>query len=531
MVRATGSAVMALLGAAEERPEGLALATLERSITWGELASAAGRLAQYLRSGGVETGQPVALWLRNGVDWVVGFWGVVCAGCVPVPLSTRSPPSEIRRLLGHSGARALLTDSGDPLIDLAAVLAVVGDLDDLSLVVAGRGTEAPEGARSWDEALGGAGDGMAATEALAPDEETERVGVIQYTSGTTGQPKGALLPERGLLQAASCHAEAWRLKPGEALFVPNPFFHVLGLVYGVVMPAVARLVTLTLPAFDVEQALVLMTRYRAVALTGAPTHFQMLADESISTDRAALGDVDLSTLRVGLTGGARIAVEWAKRVQDRLGLETLINGYGMSEVGSVAQTAWGDAPDAIASSVGLPMPWLEVRVVASGSGAPLAPGEPGELQIRGPSVMMGYLGEPELTAARLDDDGWLRTGDLVRRHEDGRLDLVGRLDEQFTVGGFNVHPGDVAKALEEHPAVEEAHVVGAPDERLGAVSVAFVRSAREAPPVDVLLEHCRRLLRRESLPRRIVFVEELPRNAAGKVDARRLLASLETAES
>lgn len=450
-------------------------------LTYAELAATARRLAAGLLAGGIEPGDRVALRMPNGRDWIVAYWAVALIGAVVVPLSPGLPISEVRRLLEHSLASELLTaDSCKPFLDK------------------GRRTD-PARIREI-------------CRRIAPDD----VHLIQYTSGTTGLPKGAMLTHRGLLQAARGHAEAWRLRPGDAVLVPQPMSHIMGLMYGCLMPAVARATVLTLAAFDAERTLGLLERHRAVAMTGTPSHFKMLVDHP------DLGRYDLSDLRFALSGGAAITPEEVGRVTQRLGLEALLSGLGMSEVGSVAQTSLSDSPRIHATSVGRPMSWLEVKIVDPETLAERVGGETGELWIRGPAVMKGYFRDPRESARTLTHDGWLRTGDLLRQDGSGRLFFIARLKEMFTVGGFNVYPAEVERVLAEHPMVSEAQVVAVPDERLGSVPFAYVCGMKTRTPTSELIDFCGERLARYKVPRFFHTMESFPRNSTGKVEKRKL---------
>ncbi len=484
-----GSVPGLLLQAATESPDAQALATADRSVTYSELYAEACELAGSLRAAGAPAGETVAIWLPNGIDWLVSYWGATLNGNVVVPLSTRATQVEIETTLAHAGVAAVLSKDG---------------LRGLNPSRAGH---------------------RLASDSLGDQGSADAVHIILFTSGSTGDPKGAMLTHRGLVTAARHHAQAWNLKPGDRVFVPNPFCHILGLMYGVLMPAVARAAALTMAKFDLAEALDLLVRGGAVAMTGAPTHFQMLAE------RLERETVALPQLRLGLTGGAAIAPEWVDRVRTALGLEALINGYGMSEVGSIAQTRIDDRPDQVATSVGFLAPGLEARIVAPETGNDLADGEVGELWVRGPSVMKGYFRNQTLTKRTLLDDGWMRTGDLMRRDADGRLSFVSRLGEMFTVGGFNVYPAEVERALASHPEITQAAVVPLADERLGSVPVAFVQSQRDLLTETEVLEHCARNLRNTMVPRRVFFVQSLPLNRAGKVDKRELARRIETPDA
>lgn len=325
-----------------------------------------------------------------------------------------------------------------------------------------------------------------------------------------------MLTHRGLLQAARGHADAWRLRPGDAVLVPHPMSHIMGLMYGCLVPAVARATLLTLATFDAERALGLLERHRAVAMTGTPSHFKMLIDHP------ELGRYDLKDLRFALSGGAASTPQEVLRVMDRLGLRALLSGLGMSEVGSIAQTSLSDSPDIHATSVGRPMSWLEVKIVDPETLAERVVGETGELWIRGPAVMKGYFRDPQESARALTRDRWFRTGDLLRQDGSGRLFFTGRLKDMFTVGGFNVYPAEVERVLAEHPMVLEAQVVAVPDERLGSVPFACVCGNKTRTPTSELIAFCGQRLPRYKVPRFIHNMESFPRNSTGKVEKHKL---------
>lgn len=482
----SGSVAELLSHAAAEHPDVVALKTPDQSITYRELFEAADDRAARVRAAGADRGSVVATLLPNGVEWLVSYWGATVNGNVVVPLSTRATPAEVERLISHAGASVLISEQELRCLEPA--------------------------------------------DSVVPPARGERVAdathLIQFTSGSTGEPKGAMLTHRGLISAARQHAEDWKLMPGDVVFVPNPFSHILGLMYGVLTPTVAQATVLTMPRFDLAEAVELLVKSDAVALTGAPTHLQML------TEWVERQGLQLPRLRLGFTGGAPIASEWVDRVRRVLGLEALINGYGMSEVGSIAQTAIDDSPEQVARSVGFLAPGLEARIVDPETGNDLPSREVGELWLRGPSVMLGYLGNTALTEEVLVEGGWLRTGDMMQRDSDGRLSFVTRLGDMFTVGGFNVYPAQVERTLTRHPEIDSAVVVPVADQRLGSVPVAFVvrsggRPGRARLDEESILAHCKADLRNYMVPRYVFLLETLPLNRAGKVDRPKLAQQAE----
>ncbi len=514
-----------LLADEAQAPSATVLITDTEHVTYAELAAAAREFAGALLALGVQRGDRVAIWLPNGVDWLVVHWGTALAGAILVPLSTRNRPAEVEYILRQSGAAALVLQDRFLQTDyLAAVPTFLASgLPELRTVIVretapGAG-QLPSPTITWEEAIRrGAqvpADAIRAkTASVIPDD----VHVLQYTSGTTGYPKGAMLTHEGLIYSAGHHAATWGLQPGDRLLVPNPMSHILGLVFAILMPAISRVTAITVATFDPERVLQLVQRERPVVLLGTPTHFQMLAEHP------QLAAYDISSLRLGMAGGAASTAETVRRITQRLGLTALVNGLGMSEAGSVAHTAPEDPTELHATTCGRPMPWLQTRIVEPVTGVDQVDGQPGELWIRGPGVMKGYFRDPEATARALTSDGWLRTGDLLVRDDEGCLRFAGRLKEMFTVGGFNVYPAEVERALSQHPAVAECQVLGVPDARLGAAPFAFVRLRPEteapAPTGDELRAFCAERLANYKVPRHIHAIESFPLTGTGKRELR-----------
>lgn len=338
---------------------------------------------------------------------------------------------------------------------------------------------------------------------LAGDIADSGARVVQYTAGTTGRPKGAVLSEDGLLTVARGHARSWGLQPGDAIFIPNPMSHVMGLVLGCLMPAVSHATVVTMERFDPGAALALIERHRPVAMAGTPTHFLMLAEH------ADLAKRDISSLRFGLAGGASTTPDSVLKIMERLELEALLNGYGMSEAcGSISRTEIGDPAEAHALTAGRPMPWLETRL------------RNGELQIRGRPVCRRYLGH--VTDA-VDADGWFATGDLFDLDAAGRLVFKGRVNDVVNVGGFKVYPAEVERVLAEQSSVLQAQVIGVGDPIHGELPVAFVRLKPDAVlDAGALAGFCAERLSGYKVPRRFIAVDEFPMNGAGKVEKYRL---------
>ena len=308
------------------------------------------------------------------------------------------------------------------------------------------------------------------------------------------------------------------LEAGDRYLMVNPYFHMFGLKAGILASVAAAATMLPEPVFDAGRALERIEADRITVFPGAPTLYQSILDHP---DRSAH---DLSSLRVAVTGAADIPVALIGRIHDELPFSVIITGYGLTEGGTASATSVGDDAEIIATTVGRPRPGFELRIV-DGEGREVPVGEPGEVLLRGGSVMSHYLDDPTATAEALAPDGWLSTGDLGTVDEEGRLRIVGRSKDMFIVGGFNAYPAEIENALLRHPEISQAAVIGVPDERLGEVGMAFVvvepGSSVTGPE---LVTWSREQMANYKAPRTVELVAELPFNATGKVEKETLRA-------
>jgi long-chain acyl-CoA synthetase len=462
--------------------------------------SAPNRLAASLTAIGIKPGDPIALQLPNIPQFLISYFGILKAGAVVVPLNVMLRAPEVAFHLGDSGARVLITWAG-------------------VLAEAAKGAEAAGLEAIY--AVGHVGDsgGTVPFERLlnvsvphyemAARQPTDTA-VIVYTSGTTGQPKGAELTHIQLYMNADIPGRLFDVQPDDIVITVLPLFHVFGL--SSILDVCVRFgCTMSLlPRFTPAAVLAAVQRDRATIFEGVPT---MFADLLSCPD---LDRYDLSSLRVAISGGASIPAPVLDAFEQRLGL-VILEGYGMTETASTA-TFNPSAAERRAYSVGKPI-WGTQTQVWDGEGRPLPPGPEhvGEIVTRGLHVMKGYLNQPEATAAAFTG-GWLHTGDLGYFDQDGFLFIVSRKKELIIRGGYNVYPSEIENVLHAHPAVAEAAVVGVPDERLGeeVMAVVILRPAMD------LLEHelrswCRERLAAYKCPRVFQFRTELPKNALGKV--------------
>jgi len=512
--------------AADRFGDGVALRDGERSCTYAELASAAGEFAAALVSSGVAAGDRVAIWCANGAEWVVAALGIFAAGSVLVPVNTRFKGAEAAELLTRSGARVLVTMTDFLGTDYVAMLEGTGrTFPSLETVVVARG--APSGrAVGWDTFAARA---TAASRAevdrrgptLGPDDPSD----ILFTSGTTGVPKGVVMTHGRTMHVATDWVEMSGLRAGDQYLMVNPYFHMFGLKAGILACVASGATMLPEPVFDVDRVLSRVEAEQVTVLPGPPTLYQSILDHPARSRH------DLSSLRVAVTGAADIPVQLIRRVQDELPFEKVITVYGLTEAGTACATSDDDDAEAIATTVGHPRPGFEVRIADEGD-REVAAGSAGEVLLRGPSVMAGYLDDAEETAKVLFPDGWLRTGDLGSLDDKGRLRIVGRVKDMFIVGGFNAYPAEIENALLRHPAIRQAAVIGVPDARLGEVGMAFVVIGPDPVSGEEIIEWSRSEMANFKVPRVVEIVGELPVNATGKVmkDALREAASGRPAE-
>ena len=476
----------------------------ETRMTLAGLRDAAARAARGLIALGVRPGDRVAVWGVNDPDWAVHAFAVWDAGAVLVPLSPRFKGIEAAALIGRTGARVLLTGAGP---DGARLAELLPPLPGVRQVV----TAGPPGHTAGLGVLGAeVPEGVAQERALSvrPADVCE----IMSTSGTTGTPKGVMLDHAQILRGYWDWAEIVTLDEHDRYPVIAPFSHGFGLNAGLVACVLRRAAMMPIRAFRPEALMSLISSGGASVLAGPPTLFARLLDE---LDRGAW---DVSSLRVAICGAAAVPAPLITRLVERVGLERVINAYGLMEGTVVSMTRAGDPIEVIASTTGRPVPGIEVRIVDE-TGEDVAPGERGEILQRGYGVMRGYWAEPELTAEVVDEEGWLRTGDIGVLDAAGNLAIVDRKKDLYIVNGFNVSPAEVEALLLREGSLAQAAVVGVPDPVSGEAGLAYV-VPRPGVTADAgaLRSWARANMSDYKVPKRIVVVDALPVNANGKVD-------------
>lgn len=498
----------------------------ELRVSYEELAAQARRTARAFLACGVRPGDRVAIWLPNRAEFVLALLGAQVMGASVVPLNTRYRGTEARVVLSGSRASVLVVCDGFLGVDYSTMLSEsagpdasngpgpLRGLENLHTVIdvgSGSGTGSTT-TMSWRDFLAGAE--RVSTEQLAEAETSvgpETVCDVLFTSGTTGIPKGVMSAHRQTVGVAQMWARGASLTESDRYAVVNPFFHGFGYKAGIIAALCAGTTIYPVLTFDPVGLMELIERERITVLPGAPTIFLTLINHP------RLRDFDLSSLRFAIAGSATVPETLFEEMLDILGFETVAQAYGLTECMVATQSRPGEDPRHVAETTGPACPGIEIRIIGS-TGEDLPEGSDGEIWLRGENVMLGYFEDEEATAAAIDHDGWLHTGDVGRLDEHGCLKITDRIKDMFIVGGFNVYPAEIENVLTSHPDVVEAAVIGVPDDRMGSVGRAHVVLRSGAPlDVEALTAFCKTRLANFKVPREVVAVSEFPRNASGKI--------------
>jgi acyl-CoA synthetase (AMP-forming)/AMP-acid ligase II len=483
--------------------------------TYREVHDRVLRAAHGLRGIGVEPGDRVAIWLPNRLEWCVAFFAAVRVGAIVVPLNTALSASEATYQLEQSGSTVVVAADQHRSRRLGQDAVAIGAAAGGTLRVVVVGPEVPHGALPWS-AIASASPIPGDPVLITPDDPV----VMLYTSGTTGLPKGAVHTHRFLPTLLSARRRL-ELSEADCIVLYLPLFHVYALMAGLVLMTAAGARIVLMERFDAAGSLGLMASERATVVYGIPTtYIDQLAEPAID-------QTDLSAVRVSITP---LPYDLCRRVSARFG--GCLNSFGMTETASMALVPrLDDGPETAMGTVGTPLDGLEARVVDELTGAPVTGDRPGEFQLRGPLIMTGYWNKPAETAKAFDGEGWFRTGDIARVDGHGNFIFVGRQGDHYRVGGESVDPVEVETALQSHPQVIRAAVLGVPDARLGQVGHAWVqpRGAGSAVDGDDLRAHISARLAFFKIPRAIHVIDELPTTPSGKVQKYKLLAMLAAA--
>jgi fatty-acyl-CoA synthase len=478
-------------------------------LTYAELGEGVDRVARALMATGLEPGDRLGVWSPNRVEWLLLQYATAKAGIVLVNINPAYRTSELEYALNQSGCRVLIAASSFKTSDYEGMVEQVRDnLPALERTIFFDTT-------GWDELL-------AEASAVEPDALRDRADSlqfddpinIQYTSGTTGFPKGATLTHHNILNNGWFIGEFCRYTEDDRVCIPVPFYHCFGMVLGN-LACTSHGCCIVLPdaAFEPRSVLEAVEAERCTSLYGVPTMF--IAE----LEHPDFGSFDLSSLRTGIMAGSPCPVEVMRKVVDRMHMGEVTICYGMTETAPVStQTSADDPLERRVSTVGRVHPHVEIKVVDPLDGRVVPRGEPGELLTRGYSVMVGYWNDPERTAEAIDSARWMHTGDLATMDDEGYVNIVGRSKDMIIRGGENVYPREIEEFLYTHPEVSDVSIIGVPDERYGEEIMAWVQ-LREGASLseDELKDFCRGTIAHYKVPRYVKFVDEFPMTITGKV--------------
>ncbi len=514
---------------ANEHPNNPALVLRHQNVDWtySELQQRVDQLAAGLISLGIEPGDRVGIWGPNSAEWVLTQLATAKIGAIMVCINPAYRLYELEYALNKVECKALITDEQFKTSDYLGMLntlapeleqCVPGQLDAAKLPhlkhVIRMGTEKSLGMYNFDEVCTHALDNDFSVLAdlqskLKPDDAIN----IQFTSGTTGNPKGATLSHCNILNNGYLTGEAMRLSPTDKLCIPVPLYHCFGMVLAV-LACVSHGATMVFPgeAFDPEQTLQTVQDEQCTALHGVPTMF------ITELDHPNFGHFDLSSLRTGIMAGAPCPVEVMKRVISEMHMQDILIAYGQTELSPINNmTLPDDSLERRTETVGRAMPWVEIKIVDD-AGHVVPVGQKGEICTRGYSVMQGYWNDPEKTAETIDASGWLYSGDIATMDASGYVRIVGRIKDMIIRGGENIYPREVEEFLYQHPAISEVQVFGIPDEKMGEEVCAWIQLNDGADlTADDVKAYCKDQITHFKVPRHIRFVSEYPMTVTGKI--------------
>jgi fatty-acyl-CoA synthase len=476
-------------------------------LTYAELDAAIDAVASALLRAGIAAGDRVGIWAPNCVQWILVQYATAKIGAILVNVNPAYRSHELEYVLRQSGTRLLFSASAFKSSDYAAMIdEVAGGIDTLERTVFVDRDE-------WGEFGAGAADRQAIAARMALLSFDDPIN-IQYTSGTTGFPKGATLSHHNILNNGFFVTELLHLTEEDVTCLPVPFYHCFGMVMGNIGTlAHGGCVVIPAPSFDPGATLAAVASEGVTSLYGVPTMFIGLLDHE-NFDR-----FDLGSLRTGIMAGSPCPIEVMKKVVERMHMSEVAICYGMTETSPVStQTRVDDRLERRVGSVGRVGPHVEVKVIDRDSGLVVRRGNPGELCTRGYSVMVGYWEDPERTAEAIDRTGWMHTGDLATMDDEGYLNIVGRSKDMVIRGGENVYPREIEEFLYALEGVADVQVLGVPDDHYGEELCAWVIARPGADlDEDAVRDFCRGRLAHYKVPRYVVFADEFPMTVTGKV--------------
>ncbi len=479
-----------------------------RRWNYAALSSAVDRLACGLLNGGIEPGDRVGIWAPNCPEWVLLQFATASIGAILVTINPAYRTHELEFVLNQAGIRHLVAVSAFKTSDYEAMLAEVRprcpQLREVTII----------GSAGWDDVAGGEADGVRLAEVATRLSADDPIN-IQYTSGTTGFPKGATLSHHNILNNGFFVGELCGYGADDRVCIPVPFYHCFGMTMGN-LGCTTHGATMVIPApgFDPGATLAAVAQERCTSLYGVPTMFiAELADPDFDA-------YDLTSLRTGIMAGSPCPVEIMKQVVARMGMEEVTICYGMTETSPVStQTGADDSLERRVSTVGTVHPHVEVKIIDPETGQTVPRGTPGELCTRGYSVMLGYWGEPERTAEVIDAARYMHTGDIAVMDDEGYINITGRIKDMVIRGGENIYPREIEEFLYSHPDIVDAQVIGVPDARYGEELMVWVqlRPGADDLTAESLRQYCSGRLAHYKIPRYVHVVDEFPMTVTGKV--------------
>src|ERR1700761_7098306 len=481
-----------------------------RRWTYAELAADVDALALGLLELGIGKGDRVGIWAPNCAEWTLTQYATAKIGAILVNINPAYGSRELEYVLRQAGVRLLIAARAHRSSDYAAMIDEVRpacpDLDEVVLLGSAEWDELASAERGADPAaLAAAGSGLSADDPIN----------IQYTSGTTGFPKGATLSHHNILNNGFFVGELCRYTEADRICIPVPFYHCFGMVMGnLAATSHGSCMVIPAPGFDPAATLRAVQDEHCTSLYGVPTMF--IAELALP----GFGDYDLTSLRTGIMAGSPCPVEVMKQVVERMHMDEVGICYGMTETSPVSpQTRFDDSIERRVSTVGRVGPHLEVKVIDPETGLTVPRGEPGELCTRGYSVMLGYWDQPDKTAEAIDAARWMHTGDLGVMDDEGYVNITGRIKDMVIRGGENIYPREVEELLYTHPDVLDAQVIGVPDVKYGEELMVWVRMRDGAQPLDAdaVRAFCAGKVARFKIPRYVHVVDEFPMTVTGKI--------------
>ena len=484
--------------------------------TWGELGRRVDDLAAGLLSLGLDRGDRIGIWSPNRYEWTLAQFATAKAGLVLVNVNPAYRRAELEYAMNKVECKALILAPAlktSNYLEIASDLVKAGKLPHLKHVVR-LGPEKTPGMLNFDDVAhaGGNAEKMKLAELGAALQFDDAIN-IQFTSGTTGHPKGATLSHHNILNNGYFVGEGLKLTPDDRLCIPVPLYHCFGMVMGN-LGCLTHGSTMVYPAeaFDPLATLQAVSEERCTALYGVPTMF------IAQLDHPEFAKFDLKSLRTGIMAGSPCPIEVMKKVQSHMNMSEVTIAYGMTETSPVStQCATDDPVERRVSTVGQVLPHIEIKIVdAEGKAVPR--GETGEFCTRGYSVMKGYWNDAEKTAEAIDEAGWMHTGDLATMDEQGYVNIVGRLKDMVIRGGENVYPREIEEFLYRHPKIQDVQVIGVPDPRYGEEICAWIKlHDGKTATAEEIREFCKGEIAHYKIPRYIEFVPEFPMTITGKI--------------